>query len=107
MTSLPARSGTCRAGEAVFTSLDGRNLYIARNSHVLLELPADGSGRAVVLRAPAGWHMSGITSGWAPTVAAGGIIVYSSGNQDYVPPEREGRPLESGDRPACGSSARA
>lgn len=78
-------------GEAVFTSIDGRNLYIARNDHLLLELPADGSGRALVLRAPAGWRMSGITFGWAPTVAAGGIIVYSSGNQDYVPPgAREG-----------------
>ncbi len=78
-------------GEAVFTSTDGRNLYIARNNHLLLELPANGSGRAVLLSAPAGWHMSGITFGWAPTVAAGGIIVYSSGNQDYVPPgAREG-----------------
>jgi hypothetical protein len=73
------------AGEAVFSSLNGRQLYIARTNHVLLELPADGSGRAVVLRAPAGWYMSGITAGWVPTVAAGGIIVYSSDNQDYVP----------------------
>jgi len=73
-------------GEAVFTSADGRHLYIARNSRVLLELPADGSGRAVVLRAPAGWFMSGIGPGWAPTQAAGGIIVATSDDQGIVPP---------------------
>ncbi len=44
-------------GEAVFTSAGGRNLYIARNSRTLLEMAADGSGRAVVLRRPAGWFM--------------------------------------------------
>ena len=72
-------------GEAVFTSADGRDLYIARNSHTLLELRTDGSGRAVVLRAPVGWFMSELRAGWAPTVAAGGVIVSSSDNQNYVP----------------------
>ena len=73
-------------GEAVFASMDGRHLYIARNSRVLLKVPADGSGRAVVLRAPAGWYMSGLTAGWVPTQAAGGVIVYSSPAPDHVPP---------------------
>lgn len=72
-------------GEAVFTSADGDDLYIARNSHTLLELAADGSGPAVVLRAPVGWFMSELRAGWAPTVAAGGVIVSSSDNQNYVP----------------------
>jgi hypothetical protein len=71
-------------GEAVFASLDGRHLYIARSSRVLFELPADGSGRPVVLRAPVGWHMSGLTAGWIPTREAAGIIVYSSANLDNV-----------------------
>jgi hypothetical protein len=73
-------------GEAVFTSADGRRLYIARNTSTLLDLPADGSGRPVVRRSPAGWYMPSISPGWAATVAAGGIIVSSSDNQDYVPP---------------------
>jgi hypothetical protein len=78
-------------GEAVFSSADGRSLYIARNSRTLLELAADGSGRAVALRAPASWHMSGITFGWAPTVAAGGIIVYARDKDGHGPPgAREG-----------------
>jgi len=64
-------------GEAVFASVGGRHLYIARSSRVLLELPADGAGRPVVFRAPAGWYMSGLTAGWAPTQMAGGIIVVS------------------------------
>ena len=73
-------------GEAVFTSADARHLYIARNSRTLLEMQADGSGRAVTLRTPAGWYMSLLGAGWAPEVAAGGVIVSSSDNQDYVPP---------------------
>jgi hypothetical protein len=78
-------------GEAVFASIDRRHLYIARDSRVLLELPADGSGRAVVLRVPVGWFMSGIGPGWAPTEAAGGIIVATSDDQGNVPPsERVG-----------------
>jgi hypothetical protein len=72
-------------GEAVFTSADGRHLFIARDSRTLLEMSSDGSGRPVVLRAPAGWYMSGLGAGWAPEVAAGDVIVSSSGNQDYVP----------------------
>jgi hypothetical protein len=73
-------------GEAVFASIDGRHIYIARSSHELLELPAAGSGRAVVLRTPAGWEMSGLTAGWMPTQAAGAIIVYSGPTPDSVPP---------------------
>ncbi len=72
-------------GEAVFTSVDRRHLYIARSSRVLLELPAGGHGRPIVLRAPAGWYMSGLTAGWVPTQAAGGIIVYSSASPGYIP----------------------
>jgi hypothetical protein len=78
-------------GEAVFTSADGRSLYIARNSRTLLELPADGSGRTVALRAPAGWFMSGIGPGWEPTEAAGGIIVAARDKNGHGPPGvREG-----------------
>jgi hypothetical protein len=73
-------------GEAVFTSADLRHLYIARNNRTLLEMPADGSGRAVALRTPAGWFMSQLGAGWTPEVAAGGVIVSSSDSQDYVPP---------------------
>jgi hypothetical protein len=73
-------------GEAVFASADGRHIFIARSSSELLELRADGSGRPVVLRAPASWYMSGLTAGWIPTQAAGGIIVYSRPAQDHDPP---------------------
>ena len=76
-------------GEAVFASIDGRHLYIARSSHVLLELPADGSGQVVVLRAPAGWHMSGLTAGWVPTQAAGGIIVASGHYHGHIQPSAQ------------------
>ncbi len=72
-------------GEAVFTSADGRTLFIARNSRTLLELPADGTGRPVVLRTPIGWFMSSIGPGWAPTVGAGGVLVATSDEQGYVP----------------------
>jgi hypothetical protein len=73
-------------GEAVFAALDGRHLYIVHSSRVLLEVPADGADRVVALRAPAGWYMSGVTAGWEPIEAAGGIVVYSSAKPDYVPP---------------------
>jgi hypothetical protein len=73
-------------GEAVFTSADGRHLYIARNASTLLELPTDGLGRSAVLRAPAGWYMSGIGPGWVPTVAAPGVIVSSTHEPDYSVP---------------------
>jgi hypothetical protein len=78
--------GHLQPGEAVFASSNGRHLYIARSISELLELPADGSGRPVVLRAPAGWYMSGLAAGWIPTQAAGAIIVYSSPAPDYVEP---------------------
>jgi hypothetical protein len=65
-------------GEAVFTSADGRSLYIARNARTLLVLRPDGSGPTGVLRTPAGWFMSGIGPGWAPTVATSGVLVASS-----------------------------
>jgi hypothetical protein len=55
--------GYLQRGEAVFASIGGRHLYIAHSSRVLLELPAKGAGRPVVLRAPAGWYMSGL---WNP-----------------------------------------
>jgi hypothetical protein len=78
-------------GEAVFASIDGRHLYIARSSRVLLELPADGSGRPVVLGTPAGWYMSGLSAGWVPMQAAGGIIVHSRDDQRKIPARmREG-----------------
>jgi hypothetical protein len=73
-------------GEAVFTSAGGRSLYIARDSRTLLEMSADGSGRPIERSAPAGWFMSLLGAGWPPTVAAGGVIVTSSDDQNYVPP---------------------
>jgi hypothetical protein len=73
-------------GEAVFASADGQHVFIARSSRELLELHADGSGRPAVLRPPAGWYMAGLTAGWIPTQAAGGVIVYSSSAQDSVRP---------------------
>ncbi len=72
-------------GEAVFTSADGRHLYIARDATTLLELPPDGLGRPSVDRVPAGWYMSGIGPGWVPTVAAPGVLVSSSRESDSVP----------------------
>ncbi len=78
-------------GESVFASIDDRHLYIARSSRALLELPADGAGRPVVLRAPAGWYMPGLTAGWRPTQAAGGIIVASRVDHGGAAPSvREG-----------------
>ncbi len=72
-------------GEAVFTSADGRHLYIARDASTLLELPADGAGRPAVLRLPAGWYLSGIGPGWVPTVAQPGIFVSTSRAPDTAP----------------------
>jgi hypothetical protein len=62
-------------GDSVFTSADGRHLYIAQTGSRLIELPADGIGAPRRLALPAGWHMSGLLGNWS---AAGGIVVYSS-----------------------------
>jgi WD40-like Beta Propeller Repeat len=81
------------AGEATFASADGRHLYIVRNDSTLMELPADGAGPAAVLRVPAGWHVAGHSYQWFPWegTVAGGIIVYSADDQNYVPASaREG-----------------
>ena len=62
-------------GNSVFTSADGRHLYIVQTGTRLIELPADGTGAPRQLALPAGWHMSGLLGNWP---AAGGIVVYSS-----------------------------
>jgi hypothetical protein len=62
-------------GNSVFTSADGRHLYIVQTGTRLIELPADGIGAPRQLVLPAGWHMSGLLGNWS---AAGGIVVYSS-----------------------------
>ncbi|HEY2641200.1 MAG TPA: hypothetical protein VGI66_15130 [Streptosporangiaceae bacterium] len=74
-------------GEAVFTSADGWHVYIIRDDTTLLALPADGSGRAAVLRVPAGWYLSGHVYQWFPWEGpvAGGIIVYSSKDAERSP----------------------
>jgi hypothetical protein len=53
----------------------------------LLALPADGIGRAAMLRAPAGWYLSGHVYKWFPWegAVAGGIIVYSSKDAESSP----------------------
>jgi hypothetical protein len=71
-------TGTIRylpRGNSVFTSADGRHLYIVQTGTRLIELPADGVGAPRRLALPAGWHMSGLLGNWP---AAGGIVVYSS-----------------------------
>jgi hypothetical protein len=65
-------------GEAVFSSADGRSLYIARDARTLLVLRPDGSGPVAVHRTPAGWFMSGIGPGWVPTVGTSGVLVANS-----------------------------
>jgi hypothetical protein len=62
-------------GNSVFTSADGRHLYIAQTGTRLIELPADGTGAPRQLVLPAGWYMSGLLGNWS---VAGGIVVYSS-----------------------------
>ena len=62
-------------GSSVFTSADGRHLYIVQTGTRLIELPADGTGAPRQLALPADWHMSGLLGNWA---VAGGILVYSS-----------------------------
>jgi hypothetical protein len=62
-------------GNSVFTSADGRHLYIAQTGTRLIELPADGTGAPRQLVPPAGWYMSGLLGNWS---VAGGIVVYSS-----------------------------
>jgi hypothetical protein len=61
-------------GNSVFTSADGRHLYIVRTGTRLIELAADGTGAARQLALPAGWYLSGLLDNWS---AAGGIVVYS------------------------------
>jgi hypothetical protein len=78
------------SGESVFASADGRHIYIVRNASSLIELRADGSGREAVLRLPAGWYVSANVYPWEGMVA-GGILVYSSNEPDYLPTSaREG-----------------
>jgi hypothetical protein len=62
-------------GDSVFTSADGRHLYIVQTGIRLIELAADGIGAPRRLALPAGWHMSGLLGNWS---VAGGIVVYSS-----------------------------
>jgi hypothetical protein len=62
-------------GNSVFTSADGRHLYIAATGTRLIELPADGTGAPRQLALPAGWHLSGLLGNWS---VAGGIVLYSS-----------------------------
>jgi hypothetical protein len=62
-------------GNSVFTSADGRHLYIGRTSTKLIELPADGAGAARQLTLPTGWYLSGGLSNWS---VARGIVVYNS-----------------------------
>jgi hypothetical protein len=62
-------------GNSVFTSADGRHLYLAQTDTRLIERPADGVGAARQLALPAGWYMSGLLGNWS---VAGGIVVYSS-----------------------------
>jgi len=62
-------------GSSVFTSADGRRLFIATTSTSLSELPADGTGPSRRLTLPAGWYLSGLLGNWP---AAGGIIVYGA-----------------------------
>jgi hypothetical protein len=71
-------TGTIRylpPGNSVFTSADGRHLYIAQTGTRLIELPADGTGAPRQLVLPAGWYLSGLLGNWS---VAGGIVVYSS-----------------------------
>ncbi len=74
-------------GEAVFTSPDGRHVYIIRDDTTLLALPADASGRAAIMRVPAGWYLSGHVYQWFPWEGpvVGGIIVYSSKHAESSP----------------------
>ncbi len=62
-------------GNSVFTSADGRHLFIVQTGTRLIELPADGTGAPRQLVLPAGWYMSGLLGNWS---VAGGIVVYSS-----------------------------
>jgi hypothetical protein len=62
-------------GNSVFTSADGRHLYIVQTGTRLIELPADGIGAPRQLTLPAAWHASGLLGNWS---VAGGIVVYSS-----------------------------
>jgi hypothetical protein len=62
-------------GSSVFTSADGRRLFIATTSTSLSELPAGGTGPSRRLALPAGWYLSGLLGNWT---AAGGIIVYGA-----------------------------
>jgi hypothetical protein len=80
-------------GESAFASADGRHLYIEQSDRALIELHGDGSGPPAVLRVPAGWYAAAGNAPWLALegAVAGGIVVYSSDNQDPLPgSEREG-----------------
>lgn len=67
-------TGTVRrvhSGTRVFASADGRYVYLVQADGSLVELPADGPGRPVTLRAPAGWSFD------PGQAVAGGILVDS------------------------------
>jgi WD40-like Beta Propeller Repeat len=69
-------TGTTRylaRGESVFTSADGRHLYIVRTDTSVLELRPGGARTATVLSVPAGWTVAPGRE-WA---VAGGVLVYS------------------------------
>jgi hypothetical protein len=68
-------------GETVFTSADGRHVYVMRSNTTLIEVAADGSGPQRWLHAPSGWSIAGYP--FPVAVAHGGIIV-GSGTGDTM-----------------------
>ncbi|MGH3255624.1 MAG: hypothetical protein ACRDOU_09490 [Streptosporangiaceae bacterium] len=59
-------------GTSVFTSADGRHLYVVQSDTSLLEVPAVGNGAARRLTVPSGWYVD------PPDQAvAGGVVVVS------------------------------
>ena len=80
-------------GNSVFTSADGRHLYIVQTGTRLIELPADGTGAPRQLALPAGWHMSACSATGRRRAAS-----WSTPAMPIRPAPRHPGRLEPGDR---------
>jgi hypothetical protein len=92
--SLDLATGRIRGiapGQAVFASADGRHVFIAWTGTDVIEVPADGPGRARQLAVPRGWLVAGNggIAGGGPGdlgVAGDGILVQASEYQTSPEP---------------------
>jgi hypothetical protein len=89
VVELDIASGIIRRigrGQAIFSSIDGRDLFIVKSSTSLVEIPLRSSGPTRTFAIPTGWYLSAGGSYTNPIAVANGIVVQSLPNQSGSTP---------------------